>query len=74
MSCRPELHSLENALRSLRTLDPCAKEMSLVDLVLLACDFSEDATGIDDLVEGAIQSGAARILPGERDPMLVRTA
>jgi hypothetical protein len=48
--------------------------MSLVDVVLLACDFSEDPAGIDDLVEGVIQSGAARILPRDRDPMLVRAA
>ncbi len=74
MSCRPEPHPLESIERALRAFDPSGPEMSLVDVVLLACDFSEDATGIDDLVEGVILSGAARILPRVRDPMLVRAA
>ena len=74
MPCQPELHPLERFERALRALDPCGPELSLVDVVLLACDLSEDATGIDDLVEGVIESGAARILPRRRDPMLVRSA
>lgn len=59
---------LESALRA---ADPDGCEMSLVDLVLLACDVSEDETEVNDMVDGLIQRGAARILPLERDPMLV---
>jgi hypothetical protein len=44
--------------------------MSLIDLVLFACDLSEDATEVNDIVDGLIENGAARILPIERDPLL----
>jgi hypothetical protein len=52
--------------------DPCGSEMSLVDVVLFACDESEDETEVADLVDCAIASGAARILPTDCDPMLER--
>lgn len=74
MSFQLDLPASEPFEHAVRALDPCAAEMSIVDVVLLACDLSEDATEIDDLVASAIQSGAARILPGERDPMLVSSA
>ena len=58
--------------RLARALDHCGPEMSLVDVVLLACDLSEDATEIDDLVASVIRSAATRIVPEQRDPMLAR--
>ncbi len=70
--CQPELQSLESLDRALRSQDPCGLEISLIDVVVLACDASEDAAEVNDLVAGVIQSGAARILPRQRDPMLVR--
>ena len=72
MPCQPDPHPFESIEPALRALDPCGQEISLVDVVLLACDASEDATEIDDLVARVIRSGAARILPRLRDPMLVR--
>ncbi len=72
MPCRPELQPPESHDRALRAQDACGPEISLLDVEQLACDASEDATEIDDLVAGVIQSGAARILPRQRDPMLVR--
>jgi len=72
MAYQSEPDALENLQRGLRAVDPRGPEISLVETVLLACDFSEDATEIDDLVSGAIRSQAARILPRQRDPMLVR--
>ena len=78
----PDLHDFERTQsaepleRLLRTADPTgnggACETSLIDLVLAACDVSEDAVEVDDLVDCAIQSGAAHVLPASRDPMLVR--
>lgn len=70
MSCQPELHAIEPLERALQAVDSRGLETSLVEVVLLACDQSEDATTVDDLVEGVIRSGAARILPRDRDPML----
>ena len=67
-----ETRPRESLERALRALDPCGPELSLVDVVLLACDVSEDATEIDDLVAGVIRSATARILPQKRDPMLAR--
>ena len=49
------------------------KFVSIVELVLFACETTEDALEIDDLVEGAIRAGAARVLPREQDPFLVPT-
>ena len=54
----------------LRESEPGGSDMSLIDLVLFACDLSEDAGEINDLVESAIESGAARILPRACDPMM----
>ena len=67
-----ETRPRESLERTLRSLDPCGPELSLVDVVLLAWDVSEDATEIDDLVAGVIRSATARILPQPRDPMLAR--
>ncbi len=72
MPCGPELQPLDCLDGALRALDSCGPEISLVDVVLLACDASEDAAEINDLVAGVIQSGATRILPRQRDPMLGR--
>jgi hypothetical protein len=58
--------------RPLFANDPRGSEISLVDLVLFACDASEDETEVADLVDGAISTGAARILPVDCDPMLAR--
>ena len=62
-------HRLE---RELRAGHPCGHEISLVDLVLLACEVSEDEGEVGDVVDGLIDSGAARILPVRCDPMLER--
>ena len=67
-----ETRPRESLERALRALAPCGPALSLVDVVLLACDVSEDATEIDDLVAGVIRSATARILPQQRDPMLAR--
>ena len=61
------IDTLESALRS---SDPAGREMSLIDLVLFACDVSEDATEVGDVVDGLIARGTARVLPIERDAML----
>ena len=55
---------------TLRTREPGGSEISLIDLVLFACDLSEDPGDVSDLVAGAIETGAARILPGSCDPMM----
>ena len=68
MPCQAKL--LDQLERNLWNLDPASTERSLVDTVLLACDLSEDAMEIDDLVSGVIQRQTTRILPRERDPML----
>jgi len=54
--------------RALRAADPRGLELSLVDLVLLACDVSEDESEVGDLVDGLIRSGAARVLPATCEP------
>lgn len=64
---RAPIDHLECALRA---ASPSGCEMSLIDLVLFACDLSEDATEVNDIVDGLIENGAARILPIERDPLL----
>ncbi len=71
MNARPEnpVAPLETALRA---CDPAGCEMSLVEVVLLACDLSEDETEVNDIVDGLIERGAARILPIDCDPMLVQ--
>jgi hypothetical protein len=48
------------------------EERSLVDLVLLACDFSDDPVEIGDMVDGLVTEASSRLLTGERDPMLGR--
>ena len=85
MSCDlPELEqpqSVERFERLLRCSDAAGpsgqgsqlerdSETSLIDLVLLACDASEDAIEVDDLVASAIEGGAARVLPADCDPMM----
>jgi len=55
---------------ALRACGPAGCEMSLIDVVLLACDVSEDETEVNDIVDGLIQRGAARLLPATCDPML----
>ena len=57
---------------ALRACDPDGCEMSLVDLVLLACDVSEDESEVNDIVDGLIARGAARILPAACDPMFAQ--
>ena len=64
--------STEPLERLLRASHPCGGEISLIDLVLLACDLSEDAGEVNDLVDCVIESGAARILPADCDPMMCR--
>ena len=64
--------SAEPLERLLRASHPCGGEISLIDLVLLACDLSEDAGELNDLVDCVIESGAARILPADCDPMMRR--
>ena len=55
---------------ALRNVDPLGIELSIIEVVLLACDASEDQGEIRDLVDGLIQSGSARVLPAARDPLL----
>ena len=62
-----ELYRLEGVLRS---LDPLGAEMSIVELVLFACDATDDQTEVRDLVDGLVSNGAARLLPRDADPML----
>ena len=71
MPCQAKL--LDHLERALWNLDPGNPERSLVDTVLLACDLSEDAMEIDDLVSGVIQRRTSRILPRQRDPMLAQS-
>jgi hypothetical protein len=73
MRCQAN-HERDSRLATiLRSAAPAGLELSLVDLVLLACDASGDDEGdVDGLVANAIASGAARILPRDRDPMLIR--
>jgi hypothetical protein len=58
---------LESAIRTSARL---GEERSLVDLVLLACDFSDDRQEIDRLVDGLVLEAASRLLPASQDPML----
>lgn len=69
---RPQASPQDHLECVLRSLAPGGCEISLVDLVLLACEASADAGEIDDLVEGVIRSGAAHVLPAACDPMLQR--
>ena len=71
MPCQKKL--LDHLERALWNLDPASPERSLIDTVLLACDLSEDAMEIDDLVSGVIQRRTTRILPRQRDPMLAQS-
>lgn len=60
-------HPLETALR---ICGPEGRDMSLVEVVLLACDLSEDGSEVNDIVDGLIRRRAARVLPTDCDPML----
>ena len=71
MGCQTKL--LDHLERALWDLDPGCPERSLVDTVLLACDLSDDAMEIDDLVSGVIERRTTRILPQQRDPMLAQS-
>lgn len=55
---------------ALRALGPAGCEMSLVDVVLLACEVTEDETEVNDVVDTVIRRGAARLLPVGEDAML----
>ncbi len=67
-----ETRAVEPVHRALLAIGPGEPETSIIDLVLLACELSEDEGEIADVVDGAIRSGAVRILPSHRDPMLGR--
>ena len=56
--------------RALRTSARLGEERSIVDLVLLACDFSDDPLEIGELVDGLVEETSTRLLSLERDPML----
>ena len=56
----------------LRAAAPAGAELSLVDLVLLACDSSEDEGEVNDLVADWIGSGAARVVPERPAPPAVQ--
>jgi len=62
---------LESALRSSARL---GEERSLVDLVLLACDFSDDPTEIGELVDALVTEASSRLVGAERVRMPVRGA
>jgi hypothetical protein len=62
--------SAEPLEQLLRASHPGGGEISLIDLVLLACDLSDDAGELNDLVDCVIESEAARILPADCDPMM----
>jgi len=72
MHIQPKPQPRERLERALRDFDTRCPEISLIDVVLLACDVSEDATEIDDLVADVIRGATPRILPQQRDPMLAR--
>ena len=72
MHIQPKSWPRERLERALRDFDTGCPEISLVDVVLLACEVSEDATEIDDLVADVIRDATSRILPQQRDPMLAR--
>ena len=58
--------------RALRTSARLGEERSIVDLVLLACDFSDDPLEIGELVDGLVAEASTRLRSPERDPMLNR--
>ena len=53
----------------LRTSARLGEERSIVDLVLLACDFSDDPVEIGSLVDGLVTEASNRLRSPERDPM-----
>lgn len=72
MTCLPEPRPEERLERALRVAAGDSAEMSLVELVLFACETSEDEAEIDDLVGAMIRSRRARLLPWDADPFLHR--
>jgi hypothetical protein len=56
-----------------RVEDPGGDGLSIVELVLLACETSEDAFEVDDQVAARVRGGAARVLGREEDPFLRRS-
>jgi hypothetical protein len=55
---------------ALRTSARLGDERSFVDLVLLACEFSDDALEIEGLVDGLVAVSSSRLVPASDDPML----
>jgi hypothetical protein len=55
---------------ALRTSARLGDERSLVDLVLLACEFSDDPLEIEGLVDGLVAESSSRLVPASDDPML----
>ena len=58
--------------RAIRSCGPAGRDLSIVELVLLACDVTEDEGEVNDVVDGLIRCGVARVLPAADDPMLAR--
>jgi hypothetical protein len=56
--------------RALRTSARLGEERSLVDLVLLACEFGDDPLEIEGLVDGLVTEASSRLLRASEDPML----
>ena len=72
MTCLPDHSTRARLERVLRRADPGCPEISIVELVLFASEASEDVGEIGDLVAAMIEAGAARVLPQERDPLLIQ--
>jgi hypothetical protein len=53
--------------------DTAGPELSIVELVLFACESSEDALEVDDRVAAMIRRDGIRVLRRERDPFLRRS-
>ena len=58
-----------SASRALTAIETDTGGVSLVDVILLACDFSDDQTEIADLVDDLVRSSHARLLSLREDRM-----
>ena len=58
-----------SASRALTAIETDTGGVSLVDVILLACDFSDDQTEIADLIDDLVGSGRAQLLPFHEDRM-----
>lgn len=67
-----EFEELDPVARAVRESARLGEERSLVDLVLLACDFSDDPVEIGNMVDGLVTEASSRLLSSEDDPMLGR--